>query len=116
MAAAKRFLRFYLSPEGVKINCSTGDFMPLFREMLDQPGILPPPDCPGRHYYFDTMESGRCRFPVHGPGLAELRRIIDSRLGQVTTEPNVPIPVILKTLETEIYRWLANEKQEGFYP
>jgi len=116
-AAARRFLRFFLSPEGIAILDQPGAAMPLFRELLTAPGIMPqPPDPPHRQYFVDTMESGMCAFPVHGPGVAELRHIIDSRLGQVSADPDVPIPVILKTLEDEIYRWLAREKQDGFYP
>jgi multiple sugar transport system substrate-binding protein len=115
VAAARRFLRFYLTPRGIEINDRTGDFMPLFREMRNWPGIVPPPDPRHRQYYFDTMEKGMCCFPVHGPGVAELRGIIDSRLDQVSAEPDTPIPVILQTLEDEIYRWLAREKEDGFY-
>ncbi len=115
--AARRFLRFFLSPEGIAILDQPGFDMPLFRELLTAPGVMPqPPVPPHRQYFVDTMERGMCAFPVHGPGVAELRHIIDSRLGQVSAEPDVPIPVILKTLEDEITRWLAREKEDGFYP
>ena len=113
--AARRLLRFFLSPRGINIICRTWEYIPVFREMLDHPGPLPPDVPPSWRYYVDTMESGACRFPVNGPGVAQLRRIIDSRLEQVSAEPDVPIPVILKTLEDEIYRWLDDEKQNGFY-
>jgi len=113
--AARRFLRFYLSPRGIRINCRTGEYLPLFREMLSS--IKMPPDVPPSwRYYIGTMEEGACVFPVNGPGVAELRRIIDGRLGQLTAEPDVPIPVVLKTLEDEIYRWLDDQKRNGFYP
>lgn len=113
--AARKFLRFYLTPRCIEILDRSGAFMPLFREMRNWPGIVPPADPRHRQYYFDTMERGMCCFPVHGPGVAELRRIIDGRLGQVSGEPDVPIPVILQTLEGEIYRWLDREKEDGFY-
>lgn len=113
--ASKKFLRFYLTPRCIEILDNPGDFMPLFREMRHWPGIAVPADPRHRQYYFDTMESGMCRLPVRGPGVAELRRVIDSRLDQVSSEPDVPIPVILKTLEDEIYRWLEREKEDGFY-
>ena len=84
--------------------------------MMDDPAVRAAPGYPRSvQYFFDTLEAGRSRLPVNGPGLGELRRIIDSRLGQLTAEPDVPIPVILQTLEDEIYRWLAREKQKGFY-
>lgn len=113
--AARKFLRFYLSPRGIAIHTGTGAFSPVFRELLARPPGAPPPDPVHLRYYNDTMESGMCRLPVRGPGVAELRRIIDGRLDQVSSEPDVPIPVILKTLEGEIYRWLEREKEDGFY-
>ena len=113
--AARRLVRFYLSPRGVIINGRHGDYVPLFREMTKWPEAMPGKDPVHRQYFVDTLESGMCRFPVHGPGVAELRRVIDSRLDQVSAEPDMPIPVILKTLEGEIYRWLEREKEDGFY-
>ncbi len=114
--AARRFLRFYLSRENIMLHVRTGNYMPVYREMMDDPAVRAAPGYPRSvQYFFDTLEAGRSRLPVNGPGLGELRRIIDSRLGQLTAEPDVPIPVILQTLEDEIYRWLAREKQKGFY-
>jgi multiple sugar transport system substrate-binding protein len=112
--AAKKLVRFYLNPKGILINGRYGDYIPLFREMTKWPQAMP--HAPAHIGYFvDTLESGACRFPVHGPGVAELRRVIDSRLDQVSAEPDVPIPVILQTLEDEIYHWLEREKEDGFY-
>ena len=45
-----------------------------------------------------------------------LRHILDSRLSQVASDPDQPIPVILATLQDEVERWLQRQKAKGFYP
>lgn len=116
--AARRFIRFYLSREANLIHMRSGSFMPMYREMIESSDVnVMPPDSPRtKRYYFETLDEGASLLPVIGPGVGELRRIIDDRLGQVSAEPDVPIPVILQTLEDEIHRWLVRQKQKGFYP
>jgi multiple sugar transport system substrate-binding protein len=113
--AARRFARFYLTARSIRIRCASGSFLPVYREMTAQPGVMPPDNPRSKQYYSQTMEEGMSALPVYGPGLMELRRIIDDRLAQLSSEPNLPIPTILETLQGEIERWLKREKTKGFY-
>lgn len=114
--AVKRFLRHYLKPRSIATHTATGSFMPLYRELLGKPGFTDPTWPESVKYYFETMEAGKSMLPVYGPGVGELRRILDTRLSQLATDTSVPIPVQLQRLEEEIYRWLARHKAKGFYP
>lgn len=111
----KRFLRYLVSPRAIKIRVRTGAAMPIYRELLGKPEYMSA-NWPGSvKYFFETMEAGRSQLPVYGPGVGELRRIIDSRLSELAADPNVPVVDVLKVLEDEIYRWLDRQKQKGFY-
>lgn len=114
-AETKRLLRFMLSEQAIKLRVATGAFMPLYRELLGREGFVSPNWPVSMPYFYETMELDRSQLPVYGPGVGQLRRIIDSRLSQLAGDRDRPAEEILQVLEDEIYRWLDRQKLNGFY-
>jgi len=114
-AEAKRFLRYLVSPRAIRLRVATGAFLPIYRELQGRPEYLSPNWPESVKYFYETMEAGRSQLPVYGPGVEELRRIMDSRLSQVATDSSLPIEQGLRLLEDDIQRWLDRQKAKGFY-
>ncbi len=118
--AAKRFIEFYASEEGVRIVTQGGRYVPVSRgaafgeEFLS----LRPPDSMRR--FSETMETGAGQIFLYAPGQAQVTRIFEGRVSQALNLPQVSTKDVVTGLDRDLKRWLdrrdrrtPNSKEEN---
>ncbi|NJK91867.1 MAG: extracellular solute-binding protein [Blastochloris sp.] len=111
--AARRFIHFYLSENGLRHVIQGGRYVPVFREMAYSEAFLnlQPPN--HTRAFSETMEEGASRYVLYAPGAAEVNRIFFSHMQQAQNEPTRPSSLILEALQQDLERWLARQKKKG---
>lgn len=110
---ARRFIRFYMSKEGMKIAMTGGRYVPVYRDLALGPEFLNlrPPD--HIRVFAGTMEENASRIATYCPGSSRVRDMFSGRMEQAVAEPGRPVDEILQGLEQDLKRWLAHEKEHG---
>lgn len=107
---AKRFVRFYASPEGMRWVLPGKRYVPVYRQMAygqDFLALTPPRSL---HVYAETMEDGAALNYLYAPGYGEVKRLFDDAMQRAMLRPEVPAEIILAGLEKELNRWLEKSR------
>ena len=105
--AARRFARFYASPESARIAMRGGRTVPPYRSLVYGSEFLHlPPEGSTRHLG-RAMEHGAAEFFLYRPGARPVRQILANRIEQaVEVQVYRPVEEIVSLLETDLQRWL----------
>lgn len=109
--AARKFVRFYASPRGAEIAMHSQRNVPVYRELAFGEEFLqlrPPEDIVN---FSKTMEDDASLFHLYAPGVSEVNRIVEGRMEQALSQPEIPAQVILDGLEEDLNRWLEKMKK-----
>lgn len=111
--AARRFIRFYASPEGNKMSMQWQRNVPVYREVAYSEEFfeLQPPE--NLVEFSRTMEDGAAQFALYAPGSAEVVRLVDARIQQALASPGMSSDQILNGLESDLTRWLERMQERG---
>jgi len=104
--AAKRFIEFYASEEGVRIVTQGGRYVPVSRKAAfgEEFLALRPPESMMR--FTETMETGAGQIFLYAPGQAQITRIFGGRVSQALNLPNVSTEDVVTGLDRDLKRWL----------
>lgn len=112
LEAARRFVRYYVSRQGVLQAMKGGRYVPVYRSLaLGEFLALRPP--PSIRVFAETMEQGASRFVFYGPGASEITAIFTSRMEQAVSDKATPASEILEDLARDLERWLERQKRKG---
>lgn len=108
--AARRFVEFYTSPEGVRITTRGRRDVPVSRNAAfgEEFLSLQPPQSAVR--YSETMLPGAAQIFLYAPGQAQVMRIFNNRVSQLQNMPDVPVETVVAGLAYDLRKWL--EKRE----
>ncbi len=107
---AKRFVRFYASPEGMRWLLPGRRYVPVYRRMaygreflsLTPPGSL--------QVFSETMEEGAALNYLYAPGYSRVKRLFDDAMQRAILRPEIPAAAILDGLERELNRWIERNR------
>ena len=105
--AARRFVRYYAGARGSEISMRAGRTVPVFQQIAFGPdflGLRPPVSI---RRFAETMEKGAATYPVYAPGAGEVTQIVQARMEQAMSEPDLPAAAVLAGLQDDLERWLA---------
>ncbi len=110
---ARKFVRFYASPKGNRISMHWMRNVPTFREVAygEEFFALHPPE--NLRVFSETMEDGAAQFNLYAPGVAEVGRLLDARVQQALSRPDIPTETVIAGLEIDLERWLQRMKTRG---
>jgi len=114
IGAARKFVKFYMSPEAQKLAVEGGRLVPVFRDEAmgkDFLALRPPEHM---EVFSATMEDGASSLAAYCPGASQVRDIFSSRMEEVLSEPDRPAEEILKGLDADLNRWLQRQQRKGF--
>ncbi len=109
--AARKFVRFYASPDGAAIAMRWQRNVPVYRELAfgEEFLSLRPPE--NILTFSETMEDGASLFHLYAPGVSEVSRIVEGRIEQALSRPGIPAKTVIDGLEEELNRWLQKMKE-----
>jgi len=109
-ALAKRFVRFYSSPEGLAIVLPGRRYVPVYRRLAYGPEFLALTPPQALTVFSDTMEAGAALNYLYAPGYGEVKRIFDEAMEKAILRPDIPAEAILSALEQKLNRWLQRSQ------
>lgn len=113
--AARKFARFFASPEGAEYTMRTQRWQPIYREVAYGEEFLALSPPPSVHRFSEMMEEGASRQLVSTPGIQEVNRLFMDRMSQAFSERDTPSAEILRGLETDLERWLRRMRSRGVF-
>ncbi len=111
--AARRFVEFYASPAGARINMQGQRAVPVFRELAygEEFLSLRPPE--NMRPFSETMEADASLAMLYAPGMQEVQRIFNSRMEQALADDRRSSGEIIRGLHTDLERWLNRMVERG---
>jgi len=112
--AARRFVEFYASQEGMRIVTQGGRYVPVTQNAAfgEEFLSLHPPKSVVR--FSQTMLPGAARIELYAPGQAQVSRIFNNRISQLQNMPDTPVETVVSGLARDLRQWL--EKRERLLP
>lgn len=114
--AARKFARYFASPEGAEFTMKTQRWQPSYREVAYGEKFLALSPPPSMRRFSEMMEEGKARQAVYTPGIQEVNRRFNNRMSQAFSEPNTSSSEVLAGLETDLNRWLRRMQSRGRLP
>lgn len=111
--AARKFARFFASPEGAAYTMKTQRWQPSYREIAYGEEFLAMSPPASMHRFSEMMEEGASRQTIYAPGIQAVNRIFADRISQAFSEPDLPSAEVLRGLEEDLNRWLSRMQQRG---
>lgn len=114
--AARKFARFFTSPDGARFTMRTQRWQPSYREVAygEEFLAMSPPE--SMHRFSEMMEEGASRQLIYAPGIQEVNRLFTNRMAQAFSVADIPSSEVLRGLEEDLNRWLRRMRKRGFLP
>lgn len=111
--AARRFVNFYTSRRGAEIAMKFQRTVPVYRDAAygEEFLSLRPPE--SMHHFSGTMEAGASLTTLYAPGSQEVTRLLNGRIEQALSEPDIPADEIVAGIEEDLTRWLERRKERN---
>ncbi|MCC6414339.1 MAG: sugar ABC transporter substrate-binding protein [Opitutaceae bacterium] len=108
---ARAFVRFYASPEGVRLTMAGRRYVPVYRRMAFSEEFLrlTPPE--SLAVFSRSMEAGAALNYLYAPGYSDVKRLFDAAMEKAIIRTDLAPEAILAELEQELNRWLKQNQR-----